>query len=203
MARRSDHSRQELHGMALAAARDIVETDGLRALTTRRVAAEIGYSAGTLYNLFDDVDDLIVHMNGRTLDALYEELRVLPLDRDPATAVRVLAAAYIRFTGDHPNLWNVLFEHRLPEGRALPEWHAEKIVRLHGLSERALAPLFPPGQEAERHHSARVLWSGLHGICSLEVAGKIVATETATAMAETLVDTYVAGLRIRMSRAGG
>ena len=199
MARRSDHSREELHGMALAAARDIVETDGLRALTARRIAARIGYSAGTLYNLFDDLDDLIVHLNGRTLDALYEELRDLPLDDEPEAAVRVLAEAYIRFTGNHPKLWHVLFEHHLPEGRTLPEWHHEKIVRLHGLSERALAPFFPPGCEAERHHSARVLWSGLHGICSLEVAGKIVATETATAMAETLVDTYVAGIRHRMS----
>jgi AcrR family transcriptional regulator len=185
--------------MALAAARDIVEKDGLRALTTRGIAAEIGYSAGTLYNLFEDLDDLIVHLNGRTLDALYDALSDLRPDREPETAVRVLAEAYIRFTSDHPRLWNVLFEHRLPEGRLLPEWYHEKVARLLGLLERALAPLFPAGREADRHHSARVLWSSLHGICSLEVTGKFVATESVTAMAETLVDTYVAGLRHRTS----
>ena len=33
--------------------------------------------------------------------------------------------------------------------------------------ERALAPLFSSGQEAGRLYNARVLWSSMHGICSL------------------------------------
>ena len=142
-------------------------------------------------------------MNGRTLDSLYDALSDLRLDGEPETAVRVLAEAYIRFTGDHPKLWNVLFEHQLPEGRPLPEWHHEKVTRLLGLLERALAPLFPPGREAERHHSARVLWSGLHGICSLLGAGKFVATESVAAMADTLVTCCVIGLRHQLSQTGG
>ena len=35
--------------MAMAAAREIAEVEGLRGVTARRVAARIGYSAGTLY----------------------------------------------------------------------------------------------------------------------------------------------------------
>ncbi len=70
MARRSDHSRDELYDMALEAARQIAEKEGLRGLKARGIAREIGYTIGTLYNLFEDLDDLIVHLNGRTLDAL-------------------------------------------------------------------------------------------------------------------------------------
>ena len=43
MARRTDHSREELYENALAAAQNIVETDGFRALTARNVADAIGY----------------------------------------------------------------------------------------------------------------------------------------------------------------
>ena len=44
MARRSDHTRDELRRMALDAARAIVEEDGLRGLSTRRLAKAIGYT---------------------------------------------------------------------------------------------------------------------------------------------------------------
>ncbi len=200
MGRRSDHSREELYELALEAARKIAEEEGLRGLAARRIAREIGYTVGTLYNLFEDLDDLIIHMNGRTLDDLYEALANVQLDGEPETAMRALAEGYIEFVDDHPKVWNVLFEHRLPEPRQPPDWHHEKILRLLGLVEQALGPLFPPGRETERHHAARVLWSSLHGICSLESAGKLVASETVTALTDTLVTCFLAGLRSEHSK---
>jgi AcrR family transcriptional regulator len=186
--------------LALAAAGEIAEKEGLRGLKARRIAREIGYTIGTIYNLFEDLDDLIVHFNGTTLDALYEACVAVRLDGEPEAAVRALAQAYIRFTRDHPKRWSALFEHRLPEGKELPEWHHAKILRLLGLLERALAPLFPPGREAERHHTARVLWSSLHGICSLESAGKLVETESVEAMSDTLISNYLVGLRSHLAQ---
>jgi hypothetical protein len=109
--------------------------------------------------------------------------------------VRALAAGYIAFAGARPKLWGVLFEHHLPEPRQLPDWQDDKIKRLFGLLEQALEPLFPPNGEAERSHAARVLWSSLHGICSLESLGKLAVSESADKMADTLVTCFLAGLR--------
>lgn len=195
MARRKDHTREELHGMALAAAWRIAEAEGLRGLTARRVAREIGYTVGTLYNVFTDLDDLVVQLIGRIFDALYDELKELPLDGGPEADLRNLAKGYIRFTGRQPKLWGLLFEHQLPEGKEPPEENEAKIHLLLGLMERALAPLFSPGKEAERLHVVRVLWSSLHGICSLGSAGKLTAGETITTMVETLVTHFLVGLR--------
>ena len=72
MARRSDHSREELYVMALAAAREIAEKDGLRGLKARRISREIGYTVGTLYNVFSNLDDLIIHL----------KLRLIPVSLD-------------------------------------------------------------------------------------------------------------------------
>lgn len=175
-----------------------MEAEGLRGLTVRRIAAKIGYSPGTLYNLFEDRDDLIVHLNGTTLDALYEALAAEQFERgQPEATVRVLFDRYIRFTRDHWKLWSLLFEHRLPDGRELPDWHYEKIGRLLGLLEKALSPLFPAEREDERLHNARVLWSSLHGICSLEGAGKMAKTESVKAMSESLASNFLAGLNTR------
>lgn len=199
MGRRSDHSREELYAMALAAAREIAEAEGLRGLTVRRIARMIGYAPGTLYNLFENLDDLILRLNGETLDVLYESLADTPLDDNPEAATQRLAAGYIRFTREHPKLWNILFEYHLPEGEELPDWHHEKIRRLLELVERALAPLFPPGQDAEKHHSARVLWSSVHGICSLERTDKLVKTESVESLTGSLISNYLMGLRFRAS----
>ena len=65
-----------------------------------------------------------------------------------------------------------------------------------GRVEEALAPLFPPGREADRQRAARVLWAGVHGITSLSTADKlsVVTTETANRLVDDLVATYLAGL---------
>ncbi len=181
--------------MALAAAREIADQEGLRGLSARRVAREIGYTIGTIYNLFDDLDDLIVQMNGRTLDSLYETCATAPADGEPVEVLHALTDCYIGFVRQHPKLWSVLFEHHLPDDKELPDWHLQKVLGLLTFIEKALTPFFPPGQEAERHHSARVLWSSLHGICSLEVMGKLVKTETVEGLRDTLFETYLAGLR--------
>ena len=68
MARRSDHSREELYALILDSARSIVEEDGFSGLTARRVASSIGYAPGTIYNLFSNLDDLILHLRGKVLD---------------------------------------------------------------------------------------------------------------------------------------
>jgi hypothetical protein len=87
-----------------------------------------------------------------------------------------------------------LFDHHLPEGRELPGWHREKVLRLLGLIENAIAPLCHTRSEAEQIHVARVLWSSLHGICSLGTADKMAPDETVSALAHTLVAIFLAGL---------
>ena len=85
---------------------------------------------------------------------------------------------------------------RLPDGVELPTWHHEKILRLLALLEDGVAPLFLPGQEADRHHAVRVLWSSLYGICSLEASNKLIETESVEAMSDTLISNFLAGLRM-------
>ena len=56
--------------MALDAAWTIAESEGYRGLTVRNIAEKIGYVPGTLYNVFDNLDDLVLQLRGETLNAL-------------------------------------------------------------------------------------------------------------------------------------
>ena len=111
------------------------------------------------------------------------------------SALHALAEGYIRFTSEHAKLWSVVIEHHLPDGKNLPDWHFEKTGRLIGLVERALAPLFPVGQESARSHTGWVLWASLYGMSSLMHARKLRESEVLADMAATLITTFVKGLQ--------
>jgi AcrR family transcriptional regulator len=193
--RRSDHSKEELYELALRAAREIIEVDGPRALTARNVADAIGYSPGTLYNLFENLDDLITHLNGRLLDEMGDALAGTPVGDDTRENLRLLLHRYLSFIGERANLWTLLFEHTIP-GERVPAWYRRKVEKVLSILETALAPSFRCNDGEAPKRSARVLWASLHGIWSLGSAGKLDAltADTTTEMAEDLIATYVAGV---------
>ncbi|WP_434054819.1 MAG: TetR/AcrR family transcriptional regulator [Roseibium sp.] len=195
MARRSDHTRKELWRLAIDASKKIVEKEGLRGLRARQIARDIGYTIGTLYNLFEDLDDLIMHMNGETLDQLLEECSNVELTQDPNRDLELLVQCYLTFTHENAKLWNAVFEHKLPEDRPVPEWFSQKVSNLLQMIERALAPILTGRSDAEIHQHARILWMSLFGMTVLEGSGRLQEGETSLMLARTLIRTYVDGLK--------
>jgi len=199
MGRRSTHTPQQLRVLLLDAAQEIIEAQGLAGLSAREIARRVGYSPGTIYNIFTNLDDVVLHVEARVLDAL--DARLSDIQDGEQTAgnggrlIRI-AHAYLSFTQERPRLWNLLFEHHMPAGTELPAWYQQKLEGLMGQIERALAPHFPPGKEADCQRAARALWAGVHGITSLATADKlsVVTTETAGRLIDDLVGTYLAGL---------
>lgn len=197
MARRSDHSRDEMREMALNATEDIVAREGYAALSTRRVAAAIGYTVGTLYLVFRNFDELILQVNARTLDALFAHLAQAENQPEGVSRVLALGQAYLRFATERPRLWRMVFEHRMSAGAALPDWYRERVARLFGLIEAALRPLLSDRPEAELITAARVIWSGVHGICLLEVTERLqaVGSPPGEALVDSLIVEYLRGVR--------
>lgn len=195
MARRSDHSREELYTMILDAARELADVEGLKGLTARRIAGKIGYAPGTLYNVFSNLDDLIIHLRGSMLDELFERLSTNMVTGESEAILINIARHYLDYVKEHPRLWNIMFEHTPPDDTVTYAWYHEKTLRLLGLAEQAIAPFFSEDQADERLHHVQVLWASLQGICYIHTAGKLVIDEPAEGMAESLITKYIEGLR--------
>ena len=197
MGRRSVHTADELRELILQASTEIIEQHGLGGLSAREIARRIDYSPGTLYNVFHNLDDLILTIEGLLLDRLAAKLdQVAKRVGNPRERLLKLAAAYLEFTHQNPNLWNLLFQHRLPADQAMPAWYQQKLEGLMTRVEEALATLIPEVDPGAVKRSARVLWAGVHGITSLSTAEKLsaVSTESASALVEDLVRTYLSGV---------
>lgn len=182
--------------MALEAAESIVAAQGLEGLSARKVASAIGYTVGTLYLVFENIDDLILQVNARTLDRLYARLAETQAGaRDGRDWLLQLGEVYIRFADEDPHRWSMIFEHRLAEGRELPEWYEDKIERMFAIVEEALAPLAEGRPRTEVAQAARVIWGGVHGICILALADRlgIAGVDSVQDLSESLISNYLAG----------
>src|SRR3989338_3678992 len=206
MGRRSkqvEHRPEEIREMALTAAKRIVARQGYGALSTRKVAADIGYAVGRLYLVFNNLDDLIVHVNGSTLDDLHEALEATAARcKDPETCLLALAREYIRFAFANRALWSLVFEHHAPQRP--PTWFRDKVARMFEMVEGRLRGIAPERPAKDLRLAAHALWSGVHGVSVLGLADRL--DESGLAAAEkltvSLVTNYLVGFKQKSKNRG-
>lgn len=200
MARRADHNRDELSTLILDAAWKVIATESENAMTARRIAADIGYAPGSIYNVFPSMEEVLLHINGRTLDLLYTTLTHPSChnpQKTPLHNMQMMARRYIDFAHTHYPFWMTLFSSTLQSARFEHEWYAQKVQALFQPLEDVLHNALPEQHEKSLKLHARILWSSVHGITFLAVTGKLPENERpkdALRMAETLVATYMQGL---------
>lgn len=174
MARRSDHNRDELRNMALEAAYEIVVSEGARNLTTRKVAARIGYSVGTLYLIFKNLDDLKLALNIQSITRLRSRL-VEATDPivDPAEQLKAMAHYYLEFGLQRPNLWRLMFEHQMPGDEPMPETITRETDALLDLLVAKFGELMPGAELQDVLQVTTAYWSALHGVTHLVITEKL------------------------------
>lgn len=201
MARRSEHTQEQIREMVLKAAETIVIDEGVNALTVRKVAMEIGYTVGSIYMVFENMGDLIMHIKGRTLDELADELDEVSGGED-AVERRILAVAkaYLSFAHDHYNRWRMIFD--TLNNEPAPEWYVQKIARAMLIVETLFRQLLPDASAEQVAGATHALWSGVHGACVLSLNGSLgrVGEQNAAATVQLLVENFIRGWTVTAHR---
>jgi len=166
--------RERLKADTIAIARRILATEGLAALQARRIAKEAGCSVGTIYNLYANLDDLIVVANAGTLEdlgaSLTNELSTMA-ERDFSDRLIAMGLAYLRFAIEQEQAWRAIFEHHIPQGESVPDWYRDRQAELFQIVERLLAAEIR--DDAKRTKAARALFAAVHGIVALALDQKL------------------------------
>ncbi|MCU0634872.1 MAG: TetR/AcrR family transcriptional regulator [Gemmatimonadaceae bacterium] len=173
MATERKYRHGDVEGAALRAARTLVETDGVSALSVRGIARAIGVSHAALYRHFADREALLAALGTEALTQLArEQAAARARHADPAAAVAAVARAYFRFALREPALYRAAFvvsnkaEH--PALRAAAD--AAEAPALAALRELAEA-----GQlvASDIPRLAAILWALLHGFSTLAIDGQL------------------------------
>ncbi|MCK9394385.1 MAG: WHG domain-containing protein [Methylobacter sp.] len=190
MARRNKHSLEEIRAMVLDAAETIIINEGYPALTVRRIAMEIGYTVGSIYMVFANMADLIMHIKANTADDLDAQLQQVP-GCPPEQYIAESAKAYLKFAARNFSRWNMMFV----RDTEFPEWYRQKIDRIFSRVEAQFAQLAPGCSAQQSKQAARALWGGVHGICTLSLTDELDAADI-NDVEDTLlllVDSFIAG----------
>jgi AcrR family transcriptional regulator len=170
--------RLELREGLLAAATRTVAEHGYQALRARDLAAEVGCAVGAIYNVFPDMDALILAVKSRTLDELQADVsEQLGPDETVTRAegvARLLALSriYLEFARRNRLLWRSAFDHASPNSPALLAYMS-RLDAIFANIERPLIALLPAMPLRPRQLLARALFAAVHGVVSLGLDEKL------------------------------
>lgn len=161
-----DTRRSRLRDALIDHAVALVGEEGLAALQARRLAQMAGCSVGAIYNVFPDLDDLILRANAATLRALGEQSRhalaVLPSGAKRAEKMLALALGYLDFAHRRETSWRAVFEYRPVQRKPYPDWYLAVQAEAFAPVER----LFTSEPGLAERRLARMIWAAVHGIVS-------------------------------------
>lgn len=199
MGRRSVHSPEELRQLILDASQTIVERNGLTGLSPREIARMIGYSPGTLYNIFENLDDVLLTLQVQLMGRTVEHLKRVPMGPDAEKNIEALAYAYVDFAMVNRRMWNLFLAHSLPPGSSVPVLFFDYTNGLVDIARNALAPIAPGALPECVDTTARAFWAGLNGITAVAATekGVYLTPSTAQEYAKELTTTFLRGLRCR------
>jgi len=196
MARRSDHSSEEIVSMTIAWVKEYLSHSSVAELSLRKIAKAIGYSPGTLINQFGSYSLLLLQVNAATMDQLSEQMSKTVKDTDaPIDQLNGMAQAYLKFAEQNCHAWRLIFEHRLEEQEDIPEWQMDRIGQFLDRVKTPLQAIKKSANEQDIEEAARVIWGGVHGICALAVEDKLFTPTgiTSNQLILSLINNYVNG----------
>lgn len=148
----------------VAAARRILEADGLSAVTMRSVAEAVGVQGPSLYKRVPDHAALVRAVAEGVVTDLSRTLARATETDDPRVDLRTVALEYRAFVRRNPNGYRLLFAD-LPPGASPDPAH---LAALGEPVVRAMARLAGGAAALE---GARTLVAWAHGFVSMELAG--------------------------------
>ena len=147
------------------AARLLVE-EGPAALTTRRLATEVGTSTMAVYTHFAGMEQLRHELVAEGFRRLAARLDLVDLTDDPVADVAVMGVAYFTNAVSNPHLYRFMFSQQMAHKDA--EISLGTFDRLVAGVERAIEAGRFKGEAAQL---ATQLWVMTHGIVTLDIAG--------------------------------
>ncbi len=168
MARRSDHTRDEIRQMAIQNAIQIIRDKGMKHFSARKLATSIGYTVGTLYNVFGSYDELILAINLQILEMIQQQMGhdLSKAPKNPIDRLKIVVDTYTTFTQEQYDLWQLLFHYRQESKDSFPEPYGKVMRSIVKTVKDIINGIV--NDEEKAYQMTLGLWSFLHGASALK-----------------------------------
>jgi AcrR family transcriptional regulator len=166
--------REDLRARLVAIAERTIDAQGLAALKARDLAAEAGCSVGAIYNVFADLNELVMAVNGRTFRRLGAAVTAATApDLPPQQALITMSHAYLHFAAANTRSWRALFDLEMSTEQEVPDWYLAELAHVFALISAPLRRHFPGWSDKQVDLMTRTLFSSVHGIVLLGLERRI------------------------------
>jgi AcrR family transcriptional regulator len=198
---RKERQKAELREQILAAALRIIRDEGFGALTMRKIAEAVEYSAATLYLYFAGRDEIALALVRNGFEKLVAHMAPALHEEDPLLRVEAIGRAYLDFAQREPETYRLIFMENerfaAPIMLALKAQDGNAGDTAFGLLLDTVQELIDHGiyRPLHAHAVAALLWSSLHGIAALKLSCAAYPFEGSIAEpGELLMDILTRGL---------
>lgn len=181
----------------LRAAWELVEKEGWQALSIRKIAEAIEYSAPVIYDHFANKEAILLEFTRRGFQALNDELNKAKAQfTGPEQQVEAMAYAYWHFAFNNKEYYQLMY------GLGMPSCETVKsIPELASFTEVILEPLRDliaksKNPDADPWLKLHTLWSTLHGLISINMMGKEGSRNELNAMVlKDFINGFISGIK--------
>lgn len=193
LARRRNYHVGNVRGQLLAAAREILESQGKDALSLRAIAERAGVAPGTVYYHYADKAALLAGLAVDGFRQLTEAMRAAYARRGEDSGLRSTGEAFLAFVREKPALYQLMYEARdAGRRKEVAEAEAESFAVSCSAIMSDFVDVFP---EEVARQAAEAIWAWGRGIAAVGLA------HGATAEAgEEAVRSAVRGLEALITR---
>lgn len=181
----------------LLAAAELVDQEGLQALSLSRLAQRLGVRVPSLYNHVDGLPGLNHELEVLSVQRLGERLAEAVMGEAGPQALQALAAAYRQYAKESPGLYTLSqrssSDHPDPGGEL--QQSRERVLRA---ALAVVASFGLSGQDGL--HAVRGLRSLVHGFASLEISGGFGLPLDIDESFRRLVEIFIYGLQDRAQK---
>ncbi len=176
MASKAEQRRDALRDEILDIAENRIAEAGIGAIKARDLAQQAGCAVGGIYNVFGDLNDIVIAVNGRTFGRLGQAVAASldgRQDEKPADQLVIMAYAYLDFAAANPMAWRALFDLKVTSEMDVPDWYRAELERLFGFIAGPVRSRFPDMADEDVALMVRALFSSVHGIVLLGLENRI------------------------------
>lgn len=202
MGRRAQHTAEELKELILEATRKRIEKGEGERPSAREIARDIKYAPGTIYNIFKNLDDVMLHVEVRLLRELDGRIAAAMEGAKGMDALRKFSGAYVEYAYSRPKLWRLIQEHHPISSKSAPDWYLECLYAPVSRLESVVGKLIASRDADEIARGSRLIWAATTGVVNVATTVKfgVLPINTTIMMVDDLIDSCIASARAGAER---
>lgn len=186
---RKERDRKAMRTAILDAALNLFVQNGYDNVSIRKIAAEIEYSAATLYLYFEDKDEIFFELHNLGFEKFYQRQLSVQSIENPKNRLIAHGGEYIKFARENPEYYDIMFIGNSPAKKIKQFENWELGSRTYDLLKSNISQCKESGMF--KGYPADVvafsLWSFVHGVSSLLVRKRL------TLIPDDIIKTLIEG----------